>query len=176
MTPRFRRLTLALLSGDFVALSSCMDEERLQNVELIHADAWALAEPGADTFAALRPSTSTCDVERGLAQESDGYEINTAWCNYATISQPILAPVVAGDTVDIRGWHFDLTGAEATAYVGVALDGEILWTEDIPIPSDSGVIRGSFEVPRDVELGAPIQFHVHNHGSNTWKIISLVRL
>ncbi len=146
---------------------------------LVEPEQWQ-DSPSRDAFADLRPADVECDPVRGLYLQrspwGDRFEINTAWCNYATVEQPLLEPLAAGDTVEVRVWHFDLTGAPAEAYVGVAVAGEIEWERIIPIPSEGGLIAETFEVSEAVEAGTPIQFHVHNHGNNTWELVSIEQL
>lgn len=149
-------------------------------VPLVDPRQWAMADEAEDVFADLRPESIECDPDRGVYVEElpwqTRFEINTAWCNYATVQQPLAHPLVAGDAVEVRVWHFELTGGPAQAYLAVALDGEVMWEADVPIPSESELVSGTFEVARDLAAGTPLQFHLHNHGTNTWELVSIDRL
>lgn len=154
-------------------------EERVP-LSIVDPFEWTIAEEGVDAFADQRPAEIDCDPDRGMAVEETPwqtrFEINTGWCNYATVDQPITEALEPGDNVEVRVFHFDLTGSPAEAYVAAALDGEIRWEQTIPIPSESQLLKGIFEVDEAVDAGTSIQFHVHNHGVNTWELVSIERL
>ncbi len=147
---------------------------------LVEPHAWTVAREADDLFADQRPAEVECDPDRGMTVEETAwqtrFEINTGWCNYATVEQPLLESLEAGDTVEVRVWHFELTGQPAEAYLGVGLDGEVIWEETVPIPSEGELIKSTFEVDRPLPAGTPIQYHVHNHGKNTWELVSINRL
>jgi len=156
-----------------------MEEDRLP-LSLVDPHRWASAEESVDAFADQRPPEIDCDPDRGMAVEETPwqtrFEINTGWCNYATVEQPILEALEPGDTIEVRVYHFELTGGPAEAYVAAALDGVIRWEQVIPIPSEGELLKGIFEVDEPVDAGTPIQFHVHNHGVNSWELVSIERL
>lgn len=165
-------------SGE-TADDASMEEERVP-LSIVDPFEWTVAEEGVDAFADQRPPEIDCDPDRGMAVEETPwqtrFEINTGWCNYATVAQPILEALEPGDSVEVRVYHFELTGSPAEAYVAAALDGEIRWEQTIPIPSEGQLLKGIFEVDEAVDAGTSIQFHVHNHGVNTWELVSIERL
>ncbi|MEL6180357.1 MAG: hypothetical protein AAFS10_15470, partial [Myxococcota bacterium] len=94
---------------------------------------------------------------------------------YVTIRQPILRTLHAGDRLEGRIWHFDLTApGPGDAYVAYSLDGEIVWESDVRIPSSSGLILPAWEMTRTIPEGTSIYFHLNNHGSNSWSVIDLL--
>jgi hypothetical protein len=136
-----------------------------------------LAASGADPFAAMRPADATCD-EAGLnveAQaEGDAFEISTDLCNYATVQQAALNEAGVGDELMLRFWHYDLEADQpASGYLGVAIGEEIVWEQDVPIPSPAGLVTDSIALDRPIAFGDPISVHVHNHGVNTWGILEI---
>lgn len=149
-------------------------------VALVDPAAWQPSGTGDDLFAAMRPPEIDCDELRGYyLQETPWatiFEINTGWCNYLTIEQPLLVPLEIGDTIELRVYHFELTGGPAEGYLGLGLHGEVAWEQTVPIPSASELVTGTFEVTEAADVGTPVQFHVHNHGSNTWEIYSIDKL
>jgi hypothetical protein len=149
-------------------------------VPLVDPTQWAIADASADLFAHMRPPDVVCDEDRGYYLYETPWatllEINTGWCNYLTAAQPLLEPLEVGDVVEVRVYHFDLAGGPAEGYVGVGIGDEIEWEATVAIPSPSGIVKGTFEVASPVEAGTPIQFHVHNHGSNTWELYSIDRI
>jgi adenine-specific DNA methylase len=56
----------------------------------------------------------------------------------------------------------------------LAIGGELEWEFHVPIPSDVGVIDEEFTIDRALPVGTEIQFHVHNHGPNTWELVSVM--
>ena len=146
---------------------------------MIVADAWAPAAPEADVFAHMRPADAECDPELGYQADALGgdpsFEINTGWCNYLTVSQPLLTDVGEGDPIKLLLWHFELFSMEpdASAYVGLAIDSETVWEQTIPIPSPSRLEIGEFLSPMTIDAGADVQFHLHNHGINSWDLLTI---
>jgi len=144
---------------------------------LVEQDAWVrVTDPGEDAFADQRPADAVCD-DAGyyfdpLAQT---LEIKTEICDYPTLGQPSLAALAPGDVVTVFAFHDFLTAEEpAQGYLGMAIDGQIEWQHTVPIPSDFGSIEGQFTIDRALPAGTPVQFHVHNHGPNTWELIAVL--
>jgi hypothetical protein len=82
--------------------------------------------------------------------------------------------VVAGDKLQLRIWHFELTAPEAAeAHIAVTLAGTSLFDKRYPIPSGSGLDAPVVEVAADADQGSPIVFHVHNHGDNSFSLIEM---
>jgi hypothetical protein len=137
-----------------------------------------VADVDADVFGAERPADLVCDETLGLALEDLGpdivFEIKTDACNYATVQQPLLAPVLAGEVISLRMWHWALVAPDPTqGHLALAVDGEVVWEEFVDIPSDAAMIDADFELSRDVAAGADLQLHVHNHGVNAYDFIDL---
>jgi hypothetical protein len=77
--------------------------------------------------------------------------------------------------VHVRLWHYELTNVDGAseAHAALAIAGRTLWEQATPIPSASELIRPYLPLEEDLEEGTPIQFHIRNHGSNTWNLIEL---
>lgn len=91
----------------------------------------------------------------------------TEVCNWITLEQPSLREIHAGDEIEIRTLHSQLTaplGGEAR--ISVTLGDEMIFDERVAIPQPSDFISGSWVAPRDFEAGIPMLFHVDNHGTN----------
>jgi hypothetical protein len=148
-------------------------EPEPESQQLAAADAWVrVTDPAADWFANLRPADAECD-DSGYSYDplERTIEIQTQVCDYLTLSQPTRVALAAGDTIHIAGFHDILISAEpAEGYVGVALDGEIVWTLRVPIPGPPAVFEDSFTIERAIPAGTEIQVHVHNHGPNSWEL------
>ena len=147
--------------------------------ELAAMDDWAQVDPADDVFADMAPGMGECDPHNGLALESFGgeaaFEVRTDFCNDVTVTQALLTDLHAGDTVEVRLWHYELWApAPGEGVVALAVDGEPVWEDHIAIPGPSELVKDTFTVDADVPAGAPLQFHVHNHGINTWDLLELV--
>lgn len=176
------------MSGLVLGVAACDPESDALHVEaqasiraaLVDAHGWVEASDAEDLFAQQRPAQVDCDSDRGLYVDETPWqtrlEINTAWCNYATVSQPLLEALAPGDTVEVRVWHFELTGEPAMGYLAVGLADQIAWEFAVPIPREAELITEVFEIDEPLPAGTPIQFHVHNHGKNTWELVSIDRL
>ena len=130
-------------------------------------------EATADPLADHRPAPVDCGLA-GIFLEGDELDIDTNFCNYAMIEQPGLVEVKEGATITLSMRHFDLTAAEpATAHVALLLGETIAWERTLVIPGPAEVITLDIDAPIDHPLGAPVRFHLHNHGQNTWTLSSI---
>jgi hypothetical protein len=151
----------------------------LQERAAIDPHGWVQADPTRDVYASMRPADATCVPVDGFGNDWLGsepsLEINTGSCNYLTVAQPLLVDVRAGDPMKLRLWHFELFSMEpdARAYLGVALEGEHAWETTVPIPGPSELVVGEWEAPVDADAGAELQFHLNNHGINSWDLLSI---
>ncbi|KIG14423.1 hypothetical protein DB30_06766 [Enhygromyxa salina] len=164
-----------------LTLAGCPDEPTPPGpdpdpVALVSADAWArITDPSADAFADQRPADAACDDAGWFVDPfAQSIEIETDVCNYLTLSQTILRELGPNDLVTVSGYHDDLSAPEpALGYLGLALDGELVWEFEVPIPAAAAVFKQSFSVGHSVPPNAEIQLHVHNHGPNTWEVIAV---
>ena len=142
-------------------------------VPLVRAEAWDLDAAADDPFADHRPDFVQCEI--GWDVETGLFEINTELCLYGAFVQPSLAPIHAGDELELVLLHDALYSAEgeAVAHVAVALGSEIAWQTELPIPSEAGQVRETWTASADLEVGSPIHLHVHNHGTNNYRLVAL---
>lgn len=143
---------------------------------LARTDAWTrVTNESVDVFADQRPVDAVCD-DAGYFFDpiTQVLEIETDRCDYLTVQQPALEPIEAGDKIEIWGYH-DLLLADdpAQGYMGLAIDGQLLWEYRVQIPSGPRTIEGEFLVDRDFPAGSDVQLHVHNHGPNSWEVVAL---
>ena len=167
--------------GAFVlVLAGCPEPEPQPDptpVPLVIADDWMrVIDPTLDVFADQRPPDAVCeDFGWGVDPFYQALEVQTDICDYATLSQPSLEPLEPGDVVDIVAIHGTLTAeTPSEGYMGLAIDGELMWEFTAAIPGDAAPIEESFTVDRSFPLGSDVQFHVHNHGPNTWALVSVM--
>ncbi|NND66592.1 MAG: hypothetical protein HKN19_03295, partial [Halioglobus sp.] len=138
---------------------------------LIDATAWQSATE--DVFPGHRPQDVNCPPNSWY-EEDGALEVETGYCDYLSLDQASLAPVNKGDLIRLVLWHGQLRfDAPAEAHVAIALDGEVLWEDDIEIPSSGGVYDIVVPATVNAPAGAQVQYHLHNHGYNTWTLLSL---
>ena len=124
------------------------------------------------------PEDLVCDTELGTVAELLGgemvYSIYTQYCSYSTVQQPSLSSISAGEEFYIRFWHSTLNAPlGATANVVLTIDGDLIWNEQLPIPFPSGLDVVRVEATKDYPEGAPIVYHVDNHGDNEYSLVEL---
>lgn len=154
-----------------------MESEALlaEPVPLVSAGAWAL-DAAADPFSEHRPDDAECPP--GSFREEFGvFEVQTGYCAYLSVAQPLMAPVAEGETVRLLVWHADLGAVEpGDGHLAVAIDGEVVFEASVAIPSLAQLFEIEWTAPRDLAAGSPVAVHLHNHGYNTWTIAALERL
>jgi hypothetical protein len=146
-------------------------------VPLVNSEAWVrVVDPTMDVFAAERPPDAVCDdfgwfydpLYQSLAVQTDE-------CDYPTLTQPTLEPLEPGDVVRIQGFHGTLSAPEPSeGYLAIAVDGVILWELTVAIPGGAAVIDEEITIESSFALGSELQFHLHNHGPNTWDLMSVI--
>ena len=144
---------------------------------LAASDGWVrVTDPGVDLFADMRPNDAFCDDSGYYVDPlTQNFEVETAVCDYLTVRQATRVAIEDGDVIEIRGYHDQLTAdAPATGYVGLILDGELLWTYEPAIPGDSAYFGDEAVVDRTIPAGAELQLHIHNHGPNTWELAEIL--
>lgn len=140
-------------------------------VPLIDHAAWEFAPAEEDPLAEHRPATVECGIAGWYVDDGE-LEVDTNFCNYAAIRQPILRPIEACSTLEIAFYHFDLTAPEpVSAHVAMLIDGQIVWEKFIEVPGDAAVYEEQFPAPFAAPAGSEIMLHLHNHGQNTWALL-----
>lgn len=150
----------------------------VQPRQLVDAYAWVTAPAERDAFVAAKPQSVECPPVDGYgAVDFGGYpafEVHTDFCDYITVEQPLGDDVDAGEYVNVRMWHFDLLAAEpATGYAAVAVAGTVRWEYETPIPADGALASYGWITDEPIAAGTFVQFHVHNHGINSWNLIEI---
>ena len=152
--------------------SSSTGDEPRGPADLVDPFAWVL-DDAADPMPAHRPEEVVCTI--GFGEEFGVFEIDTEACNYGVFSQPILAEVRAGDTVELTVTHDDLVAEEpAIGHVLVTLGDAHTFDEEVQIPHAYGLVTAKWVADVDVPAGTPAVLHLHNHGFNQWRLVAIV--
>ncbi|MBV1858235.1 MAG: hypothetical protein KUG77_07475 [Nannocystaceae bacterium] len=120
-----------------------------------------------------RPSDIACEFGFGL--EDGFFEFESDLCRYGAFSQPALAPIRSGDTVDFLLLHENLVSSEpgSQAHVAIAFGDEIAYEARIDIPAEADFLDEQWVSTLDVPEGTPVHFHLHNHGINSYRLAEL---
>jgi hypothetical protein len=141
---------------------------------LVDHELWTTAS--ADPFDDA-PADVDCDSQAWGSEEIAPeltFFVQTQGCNYLTVSQPISSPIEAGQTLNIRLWHYKLTAPAATeAHLALRLGDHLIWEAFVPIPSQSQLLMDTWTAPSAIPAGEDIYFHVHNHGDNEYNLIEV---
>ncbi|MFZ9888569.1 MAG: hypothetical protein ACO3JL_13810 [Myxococcota bacterium] len=164
----------ASASADAVmSATNCEQVTRISARPLVLASRFVEDDEGRDPLADHRPVEADCSSE-GVVVEGSSFEIDTGLCAYGSFVQPSLAPVRTGDVVRIAFFHQALVAAEpAEAHIAFLLDKTVLWEAAIPIPLGATPYDVEITSPSDFAVGTEVRLHLHNHGANTWKLLSI---
>ncbi|MDH4041243.1 MAG: hypothetical protein OEV88_11370, partial [Gammaproteobacteria bacterium] len=106
--------------------------------------------------------------------EDGALEVETGYCNYLSLVQPSQAALKAGDTLHLVLWHGDLVFEQpATAHVAVTVAGKTVWETQVAIPAEANIYDLRVPVNFDAPAGSAVEYHLHNHGYNTWTLLQL---
>jgi len=99
------------------------------------------------------------------------FEVDTEICNYVTLEQASLAAIPKGASLELTLWHYSLRSLEsAVAVAEVRVGGQQVWHQELAIPSEAQSYESVWRPAREVPAGTPVQLHIRNHGTNTWRL------
>lgn len=148
---------------------SAVDDGRKQ---LVEAADWHPVPAARDPLASHRPAEGNCP-DNAWYEEDGALEVQTGYCNYLSLSQPSKATINKGDDLHLVLWHSQLRFDEpAEAHAAISVGGTVIWENLIEIPNKGGIY--DITVPSTVAaaVGEMIEYHLHNHGNNTWTLLS----
>lgn len=140
---------------------------------LIDAAAWQPVSAAQDSLASHRPADFNCP-DNAWYEENGALEAETGYCNYLSLAQPSKASINKGDNIHLVLWHAQLRFDEpAEAHVAISVGGTVVWEDFIEIPNKGGIY--DITVPSTVAAaaGESVEYHLHNHGYNTWTLLTL---
>jgi mono/diheme cytochrome c family protein len=141
--------------------------------QLIAVNDWAMQSAAQDDLSGHRPAEVSCP-DNSWYNEDGALEVETGFCNYLSLAQPSKAALTKGDSVHLVLWHGALVFEQpATAHVAIAVDGRTVWEENVKIPTDAEIYDVRIPIGFDAPVGSKVEFHLHNHGYNTWTLLQL---
>lgn len=147
--------------------------EAAQQRSLVTASDWREQDAAADSLASHRPARVDCPANSWY-QEDGALEVETGYCNYLSLVQPGKTEIRNGDTLHLVLWHGDLAFEQpAEAHVAIGIGSEIVWEEYVKIPTGAGIFTRRIPLGFDAAAGTAVEFHLHNHGYNTWTLLQL---
>jgi hypothetical protein len=109
--------------------------------------------------------------------ETEIFEIETNDCTYASFAQPTARPLAAGDSVALELWHLQLWAPVATTgHIAVMIDDWLVWEQAPAIPGSATHFAPTVVVPRSIPAGSRVVFHLHNHGTNSYRLYRIDRV
>jgi hypothetical protein len=152
-------------------LAAAEDAGALQSpTSLIAHELWRLVAPADDPYwveDGTRIPCESLDVE--LYDEA--VEVNTRFCNHATLMQPSLYPVESGESVHQELWWQPLISeTPAITRLRLRVGSVALLEEDLSIPGSADVRHRHSLLTTTIPAGTPIYFHVSNHGVNSYTL------
>jgi len=180
LAPGMHNLRVSLRGNDHHALGiehsvdiEVVDSEQVDADALIDVNSWQYQSAADDSLAAHRPGTVECP-DNSWYNEDGALEVETGFCNYLSVAQPSLAPISAGDTLHLVLWHGNLAfNRPASAHAAITVDGNVVWQANVDIPSDAEIFDLRIPVDFDAPAGRVVEYHLHNHGYNTWTLLQL---
>lgn len=144
---------------------------------LVSHPAWVEAALDVDPF--YDPRAGDADVcPEGdwfveTTPEGTRVEVDTTFCAWLTLRQPTLEPVPAGATVRVLASHDQVFegGGPFLMQVGVGEPPQVLWETTVDVPQSTTVYDETWVAPVDLPAGAPIYWHLENHGDNHWQLV-----
>jgi len=108
--------------------------------------------------------------------EDETLEFTTNDCVLFWVGVPLLSSVAAGESLRLVTTHSALVArAPAEAHLRVDLEDEVLVNRMVPIPSTDAIDIETVTPKRAHAAGTLLRVHLHNHGENGWRLVSLGR-
>lgn len=150
-----------------------VEKAAVEALQLIEVDDWAVQSAAADSHAEHRPTSVECP-DNSWYNEDGALEVETGFCNYLSVAQGSKVALAKGDDLHLVLWHGNLAfDRPARAHVAITIAGTTVWEEEVDIPTDANIYDLRIPVDFDAPADSKVEFHLHNHGYNTWTLLQL---
>lgn len=138
--------------------------------------AWAEVLLDADPYyTANDPSPDICpdeDWKVEITPEGQLMEINTSFCAWLTLAQPLLEDVPVGATLRLEVRHAEILDGDTDYKLAVTVGELPIWAESVEVFELANVFEFSVVATEAMTAGETVYFHLENHGANTWNFVS----
>ena len=171
-------LALLGLTASFGCDTPSQPQEALGPRSLIDHMLWRSVPYEEDPFEQSDGDVTRCEFVDAIITEDLGGEstlaIRTDACNRATVVQPSISPVSAGENVAIRVWNWRLARPQgALAHIEIRFGIHSVLAVEREIPSPSALHPLNWRAPEALPAGTPIYFHIRNHGQNEYNFVEM---
>jgi hypothetical protein len=143
------------------------------SANLIEVQDWAVQSAAQDSLAAHRPEDFECPDDSWY-EEDGALEVETGFCEYLSLAQPSKTAIERGDQLHLVLWHGDLVFEQAVkAHVAIVINGRKVWDAWVDIPTEADIYDVRVPLNFDAPVGSIVEYHLHNHGYNTWTLLQL---
>ncbi len=162
-----------------LVISACQSQPgETSETWLLDHEKWQPLHQADDPFAEHRPEQVDCS---GFLPERENLEVHTSHCNYAGLGQPTLTALEPGDQIETALSYqalFPPPGVEsAQAHVALIVGEDVVFEMDLDLPIDRHDYHPiAFTVDTSYPAGTPAVLHLHNHGSNVYNVLPVLRV
>lgn len=140
---------------------------------LLAVERFASPEPTLDPEALHRENGCVLGAPR---VEDGTLELETGDCVFHWVGVPLVDSVAPGESLTLVTTHSALAArTPGEAHLRIDLDDETLLDRRIPIPSADALDIVPVTTTSAHGAGARLRVHLHNHGANNWRVVSLTR-
>ncbi|MET0286522.1 MAG: hypothetical protein ABW352_18715 [Polyangiales bacterium] len=155
------------------ASAPVLDASSVKYVSLVDMENWRRYDAAVDPLKSHQPAEIECP-DSATYLEYGAYEVDTTRCNYALSYTPAMLAVPAGTPLRVSLLHYDLIAPQpAEAHIAVLFGDSLQWEQTIPIPARGNGVDATFVSTVPLAFQDPIRLHLHNHGGNTYLLVSL---
>jgi hypothetical protein len=141
--------------------------------DLIDSALWQPAPAELDPFPSHQSGEVGCPAGTWRLEDNT-LEVDTGYCAYGLFNQTTKVAIQRGQRVRIVAWHLQLTApAQGTGHLALTIGDNFVWETLAEIPGAPEAYDVEVEATSDIPAGTPVVFHLHNHGFNTWSILSV---
>lgn len=172
----FGKVLGLVLAAPILSACSSPATESGQPAALVDSLSWVEADASMDNFPGHVPERVDC-AEGSIVPGAQALDIDTEDCNFALAEQPLQLNLEKGDWLAVEMGHLALfsAGGQAEGHMAVSIGDAVIWERTVSIPHNAELYVDEFQLDRGFQLGKPVTVHLHNHGSNEWKLYSIAR-